>query len=178
MIRLLLILGLFFALVGCTEGASSEWLFFDFESDSELDRFYWKCHTLFSLSDEHVSHGERSLKLELYPSNYPGLEPLLDKNDWKNHKWLSFDVYNPQRGEIQLNVRLDDQENYPDYPDRFNKVINLKPGMNSLKIQLDTLVTSGTERHLDLNNIYRMFIFLVRPERKMILYVDYVRLEA
>lgn len=173
---MLLILSLFGASFACTNGIRAEQMLFDFESDSELDRFYWKCHTLFSLSDEHVSHGERSLKLELYPSNYPGLEPLLDKNDWKNHKWLSFDVYNPQHEEIQLNVRLDDQENYPDYPDRFNKVINLKPGMNSLKIQLDTLVTSGTERHLDSSNIYRMFIFVVRPEKKVTLFVDHVRL--
>ena len=56
----------------CTK-PESEKILFDFESDSELDRFHWQCHTLFSLSDEHATHGKKSLKLELFPSDYPGL---------------------------------------------------------------------------------------------------------
>ena len=49
-----------------------EIVLFDFESDSELDQVHWKCHTLMSVCDQNVTHGKGSLKLELFPSDYPG----------------------------------------------------------------------------------------------------------
>jgi hypothetical protein len=175
-IRLPLIIGFLFALVACSGGTKGELVLFDFESDAELDRFHWKCYTLFSLSDKYVSHGDRSLKLELYPSDYPGLTPMGGETDWRGYKSLRFDIYNPEHKEINLTVRIDDREDYPDYADRYNRSFNLKPGMNQLSIPINNLVTSGTHRNLDLGNIYRVFIFVVRPERKVVLYVDYMRL--
>lgn len=175
-IRLVLIIGLFSALVACSGGQSGERVLFDFESDAELDRFHWKCHTLFSLSDDYVSHGNRSLKLELYPSEYPGLHPMIEENDWRGYKVLCFNMFNPGKKEIRLTVRIDDQKDYPNYEDRYNKTFNLKSGMNQLSIPLDTLVTSGPSRSLDLSNIYRVLIFVARPERKVILYIDHIRL--
>ena len=176
MIRLFAIIGCVFALVACSGGAKGEQVLFDFESDAELDRIHWKCHTLFSLSGEHVSHGGRSLKLELYPSDYPGLTPMLEENDWRGYKALSFDVYNPEGKEIRLTVRIDDLEDYPDYGDRYTSSFRLQQGMNQVSIALDSLVTSGTDRKLDLGNIYRVLVFVVRPERKVVLYFDYIRL--
>ena len=37
-----------------------ESILFDFESDRELDRVHWKCHTLMSISDQHSTHGKGS----------------------------------------------------------------------------------------------------------------------
>ncbi len=38
------------------------------------------------------------------------------------------------------------------------------------------LVTSGTGRSLDFKKIHRLLIFAGHPEKKMVLYVDYIRL--
>jgi len=149
---------------------------FDFESDAELDRLHWKCFTLMSQSDEYVSHGEKSLRLELYPSDYPGLAPMLKDNDWRGYKALRFDVYNPMEKDIRLAVRIDDRAEYPDYKDRYNKGFILKKGLNRIEIPLTSLVTSGTKRNMELGKIYRFLVFMVSPQEKHVFYVDYIRL--
>jgi hypothetical protein len=160
----------------CTR-PEAEKMLFDFELESELDHFHWQCHTLFSLSDEHMTHGGKSLKLELFPSDYPGLAPMLAVNDWRAYGAFSFDVYNSQKEEVPLTVRIDDAKDSPDYADRYNKTFNLKPGINSIIIPVKTLTTSGTDRKLNLKNIYEVVIFMARPKEKVVLYFDYFRLK-
>lgn len=164
-----------YCLISCLSGYPSECILFDFESDDDLNRVHWKCHTLFVLSDVNVTHGKKSLRLELYPSNYPGLSFKLDKKKWSRYKTLSFDVYNPAK-DTSITVRIDDTLNYTSYDDRYNKKFIIKHGLNRISIPLNTLITSGTNRVLDLHNIYRLLIFMAHPQSKSILYIDYVHL--
>jgi hypothetical protein len=163
-------------LTGCADRPATEKILFDFETEQDLDRVYWKCHALFSLSEEHATHGIRSLRLELYPSLYPGVTPMLKENDWSGFGSLCFDIYNPQEGEIQVAVRIDDKKNWPEYPDRFNKRFRLAKGSNRVEIPLSTLVTSGTGREMEIKSIHRFLIFMVDPPAPRVIYLDYVRL--
>ena len=172
MTRFTLIIVYAFVLIACTGSGSAGRVLFDFESDAELDLFYWKCHTLFALSDEYATHGNSSLKLQLYPSDYPGLEPMLDDNDWRDYETFCFDIYNPEREALQIHVRIDDRK------ERYNESFTIQPGLNQVRIPLETLITSGTKRRLNLKNIYRLFIFMIRPENRVVLYVDYLRIES
>jgi hypothetical protein len=160
----------------CQREAPHEKILFDFEEDAELDEIHWKCHTLFSLSEEHTTHGSRCLRMELYPSPYPGVTPMLRDHDWSRFRALAFDVYNPEENEIKLTVRIDDQKKYPEYEDRYNKSIILRKGGNRIEIPIESIMTSGTKRRLDARTIYRVIIFLVDPPVKTVLYTDYVRL--
>jgi hypothetical protein len=160
----------------CTK-LESERILFDFESDSELDRFHWRCHTLFSMSDEHATHGTKSVKLQLFPSDYPGLAPKLNVNNWSSYTTFSLDVYNVQDKGISLTIRIDDDKNDPDYPDRYNKTFYLRPGANAVVIPLNTLETSGPKRKLNLKNIYKIIIFMAQPAEQVVLYFDYLRLK-
>ena len=101
---------------------------------------------------------------------------MFEENDWRGYSSFCFDVYNPNKQKIRISVRMDDQKDYPNYADRFNKSFILKPGMNRMRIPLDTLFTSGTHRKLNLKKIYRVLIFMTGPERRVVLYVDYLRL--
>lgn len=175
-ITIILITACLCSLISCPSGSPPELVLFDFESDAELDLFHWKCHTLFSLSNENVTHGMKSLRLELYPSDYPGLAPKLGTNNWSRYKTISFDIYNPENAETSISVRIDDKKDYPNYEDRYNKSFILKPGLNQMNIPLNYLITSGTRRTLDLKNIYRFLIFMAHPQKKFVLYIDYVRL--
>lgn len=114
--------------------------------------------------------------MELYPSDYPGLSPKLKENDWRGFKALCFDIYNPEEKQVQISVRIDDQKDYPDYKDRYNKSFILNQGMNQISIPLNTLVTSGKDRNLNLKNIYRLLIFTASPEKRVVLYIDFIRL--
>lgn len=151
-------------------------LLFDFESDEDLDRIDWQCHVLYSLSNEHATHGRNSLKMDLYPAPYPGLSPKLDRTDWKGFKKFVFDVYNPQHEAVLIAVRIDDTKKHPEYKDRYNMSFDLRPGMNHIAIPIDALITSGTRRLLDVGNIYRFLIFTVQPGNPLTLYVDNIRL--
>jgi len=137
---------------------------------------YWNCHTLYTLSDSHVTHGTRSLKLDLYPSDYPGFISSMTVKDWSNFQELSFDVYNPSQHPVQIGVRIDDRKNYPDYGERYNKGFILRFGRNNISVPLNTLVTSGSKRKLDLANIRRLFIFMASPVKKSTLYLDNIKL--
>ncbi len=177
MIRLILVLiccSLFFS--GCRDGIPTEFVLFDFESDSELDQVHWKCHTLLHLSDKHVTHGAKSLHLELYPSDYPGFSLILEKKDWRDYKTLCFDIYNPGEKEVRLTVRIDDRGGCPDYADRYNHSFIIKPTVNQVRIPLNSLSTSETHRMLDLRSIHKFIIFVVNPAQKVDLYMDYGRL--
>lgn len=153
-----------------------ELVLFDFESDHELDEVHWKCHTLMTINNQHATHGKGSLKLELCPSPYPGFNPFIKISDWSPFKSLCFDIYNPGEKEERLSVRIDDKEDNPEYKDRYNKGFILKRGMNHIKINMDSLVTSGTKRKMDTSEISKCLFFMYKPTEKVVLYVDYVRL--
>ena len=170
----ILAVSLFF-LSGCQKESGKELILFDFESDKELDQLYWSCHTLYALSSDHATHGSKSLKLEIYPSDYPGLTPMLAVKDWHGYEEFSLDVFNPSGKKMRVEVRIDDRQNFPDYNDRYNKSFVVKPGKNRISIPLETLVTSGTNRQLDLTHIDRLFIFMGRPEKQITLYIDSIK---
>lgn len=149
---------------------------FDFETDGELNRLNWKCYSLFSLSRHHATHGVKSLKMEFFPSDYPQLLTKTKRNDWRGFSLFRFDVFNPQKRDVQITVRIDDRKKYPAYGDRYSKSLILHPGKNIVTIPLETLKTSVTERNLELQSIYRFFIYKAQPKEKIILYVDNIRL--
>jgi hypothetical protein len=167
---------LWVGLAGCGAGSKGERVLCDFEADSDLDQLHWKCRTLFSLSDEHVTHGRYSLKMELFPSDYPGFSPELSQKDWRGYGALCFDVYNPVDQALEIAVRIDDRKEFPEYGERYNQAFTLEPGMNHLVIPLDALLTSQSNRKLSLGSIERFMVFMVQPEATTVLYLDYVRL--
>lgn len=79
-------------------------------------------------------------------------------------------------GELSVAVRIDDKDNTPEYSDRVNQRILLKPGMNHVVLPFDSLRTPSG-RLLDVRHIYAFMMFMVRPPRETVLYLDHVRLE-
>jgi hypothetical protein len=160
----------------CSRPPTHELVLNDFEADSDLDRIHWQCRTLFSLSQEHVTNGKRSLKMQLFPTVYPGLSLKLAERDWRRFDSVALDIYNPQDEALEIAVRIDDREDYPDFDDRYNGRITLVPGRNNLRIPLNCLRTSGTGRPLNLKTIKRFLFFLVDTQKIYNLYVDNIRL--
>jgi hypothetical protein len=168
---------LFLLLAGCAP-APNELVLYDFEEDADLDRLHWRCRVLYSLSDEHVTRGAKSLRMELYPSEYPGLSPVLRQKDWGKYKVLALDLFNPMLREVSLTLRIDDREDNPEYADRCNETILLRPGQNNVVLPLERLKTSGTKRDLDWRRVALFVLFMVGPEEKTVLFVDNIRLEG
>ncbi len=161
----------------CESGQKETLVLFDFESEAGLDEVHWKCHTLYSLSNLHAAHGGSSLKLEMYPSAYPGLSPVLTRRNWQGYGAFCFEVYNPMPHPVLLSLRIDDKKEALEYTDRYQKSFQIQPGPNSIQIPLESLKTSETLRPLNLKTIHRFLVFMVNPETRHVLYLDYFRLE-
>jgi hypothetical protein len=174
--RTFILIAFMVSVIACYGVHADQFVLSDFESEADLDRMKWQCHTLFSLSEENNTNGNSSLRLELYPSAYPGLAFELPFHDWSGYKILSLDIYNPQADVLSLALRIDDRKEYPAFDDRYNQSFPLKPGMNYLRIPLASLATSGTKRAINLKNICRCLLFMAQPQKKHIMYIDYVHL--
>jgi hypothetical protein len=151
---------------------------FDFEVTTELNAARWECHQLLYLSAEYVTHGDSSLKIEMFPSGlHPGLKLVDFDLDWSNYNSFHFDAFNPQSDSVCLHIRIDDQDYYPEFADRFNSRVALPPGASHHVVHFDEVVTSGTNRRLDFSSIEKVYLFMTQPKEKTILYFDYLHLE-
>lgn len=155
---------------------------YDFEQPAILDTLHWQCGTLFRLAPDHATSGASSLEVTFYPGppgvneSYPGLSLTdLDRN-WSGYRTLVFDAFVPREKAIPLALRIDDREN-PEYADRFNAAIPLTPGSNHIAIPLTSLLTSGSKRPLNLNNILGVTLFLVSPQERHTIFFDRIRVE-
>lgn len=149
---------------------------YDFEIDDTLDTLQWKCKTFYSLSDQHVTSGRKSLKVELYPSPYPGVTLTNFNPDWSGYDTLKFEVYNQEKILLNMGIRIDDTEN-PPHNNRYNRSLILKPGENYVSIPLNSLFTSETNRKLDISKVHELYLFLSSPKEKRTIFLDNVRLE-
>jgi hypothetical protein len=175
-VRILSMIACLISVTGCHGGPADRLVLSDFESEADLDRMQWHCHTLFSLSASHVTHGKSSLRLELYPSAYPGMAFALPQHDWSGYAMLSLDIYNPQEEVLSLAMRIDDRKEYPEFNDRYNSSFSIHPGMNHVSIPLASITTSGTKRTINLKNIHRCLLFMAQPQKTYIVHIDYVHL--
>jgi len=149
---------------------------YDFEMEDSIDALQWKCKTFFSLSNKHSTSGQKSLKMELYPSPYPGITLNHFNPDWSKYTLLKFGIYNEEQLPLRLTIRIDDKKN-PSYSNRYNHTIILQCGMNNISIPLTNVGTSGTGRKINLTNVQKMILFLSSPKEKRVIYLDNVRLE-
>jgi hypothetical protein len=163
--------------INCSSGAPEERIINDFESEDELDRLDWSCHTLYTLVPEHATHGSRSIKLELFPSEWPGISPRISRRNWSAYRELVFDVYNPGVNDVLLSVRIDDRPDYPEFPDRYTGRFPLAPGKSHIAVPLSSLATPSPARKLNLRNICRLVIFVSHPKEKVVLYLDHLKLQ-
>ena len=106
---------------GCVEKSIHDGILLDFESDESLDQLFWKCHVSYTLSYENVTHGEKSLCIELYPDDYPGMMFRPRLKDWRGFQAFRVDIYNPNTNDTDLVLRIDDKKNPAGFDDRFNR---------------------------------------------------------
>ena len=120
-----------------------------------------------SRSRKHATEGTYALKV-VYPKwGLPSINTKKLNQDWGDYEYFSFDVYNPHKEEIKLNVRLDD-------PSRKRVTLSrtLLPGANRIKIS-----RSEIAKKIDPAKIFFVVLFLEEPGKRYTLYFDNMRLE-
>ena len=146
-----------------------------FESDAELGR--WEIHSADAERvRDHSSAGAYSLRLEpVEGAEYPGLFLKDVPRNWLEYGELQMSVYLEAGGPERLWVRIDDQRG-PDYQDRFQIPIEIRPGSNRVQVSAENYGRTSGGRDLDLANIQSFGVFLENTLPETIIYLDDVRL--
>lgn len=83
--------------------------------------------------------------------------------DWSEFTMLALEICLPGDQPVTLGLRIDDQHRSVRYTDRYNRHLNLQPGVNRIRISLDEVGRGPAERPLDLTMLERIVLFPVEP---------------
>jgi hypothetical protein len=87
------------------------------------------------------------------------------------------DVFNPSEERFNFHVRIDDHKSGWEYAHRFDTDFELKPGMNSISIPMDSIKTNINHRPLNVKKIKRLMVFVPKNNKSREIYIDHIRLE-
>ncbi len=149
-----------------------------FERPVELGR--WKAEgCTIRQSREHVTMGKYSLQLEVTdpPDDYPSIFFDDGPIDWTGYGRFAVDVYLGGQQSRMLWIRADDMVN-PPYNERAQMSVELKPGMNTIWVDLDAFAKLPSGRRLDVRHIETFGLFLDHPKAGDTIYVDRMVLSA
>ncbi len=167
---------LIFSACGNNGGGQSD-IFFDFEHDSELDFFAWKCPSMFSISDEWSKNGRSSLKFEFYPAKQIGFSSGRVKRNWSGSKDMVFAVFNPSAQSTEIYIRISDDITEGDPAKAYVEKLSIAPGEDTIRLPV-TSFSDSTARPLNLNDIRGIYIYKKNVSSREILFFDYFRLDG
>ena len=145
----------------------------DFEDQEALDG--WQLRGVeASLSNEHASHGARSVALSFPVAQDPAfllarrLEQDAALADWSGYERLELDLFNPQDAPEWYGVQLKDA-----HGGAFKEKLLLAPGARHVSIRIGDLAGS-----LDLSQMAQLSLYRWRPTAPARVFLDAVRLEG
>lgn len=147
----------------------------DFESSLELSR--WSGESKRNLSEDHVVHGHKSLKVELTTARYSGISLNYFPENWSAFDSLHFNVYNPDPQPLKMTCRIHDAQHRSNgfrYKDRFHKEIKLIQGWNHIHIDLNEVCLAPESRGMNMRKIYNFALFATQLPESRVIYVDYM----
>ncbi|MFH0909622.1 MAG: hypothetical protein V1929_12750 [bacterium] len=127
---------------------------------------------------EHATHGLYSLKMIAEAgAAYPSIFLSDGQMDWRGYRRLALDVYLKGENSRLLWIRADDRK-YPPYEDRAQTTVELKPGENTIWIDLSVFSRKPSGEVLNLSNIVTVGLFLDNPSPGDTIFVDKMVLSA
>jgi hypothetical protein len=144
---------------------------FDFETDSDLDHFAWKCRSRFEISSDYSSTGKSSLRFEFHPTQRVGFSTGAVPHDWSSYKSFDFWVYNPSATTVPLNLQINRRVANGKFNHLIAKAFEIAPGPNKVSILLQTgLESRGNQSSL--HKVDGFYIFMQDIPFVTVLYFD------
>ncbi len=150
----------------------------DFERAAEIVR--WSSSEKMIISDEVSMLGTKSLKVNITPRTYSGVELKYFPSDWSGYEQLVLNVFSPEEEPLFLVVSIFDNKHHANrfaFTDRYNKRFQLKQGWNELTVSLTDVKHAPRKREMDTTRISGLRLFVVRPRNNQLIYLDGLWLE-
>jgi uncharacterized membrane protein YuzA (DUF378 family) len=113
-----------------------------------------------------------ALQVTFNPGKYPGFNFAYPPKTWSGYSHLSFEVFSKLDTDRKLTLRIHDDAHSQDYSDRFNRTLEIKPGLNKIEIPMSEIQNAPRSRAMALDEIAGMALFMVQPEGSPSLYFD------
>jgi hypothetical protein len=154
-----------------------------FNDEAESARF--KIGVKCELVEEHVTEGKKAAKIT-FPAGkeYAGLGVGFDEAGtgrellarWGDYEYFAFDVFNPNEGNVNVYIRIDDDKSTSDWTTWSDTTFRAVPGANSFKLKTSRMtnnVQPWLKRNLDPNKLMRLGLWLSpTPKNDTVLYFD------
>jgi len=146
-----------------------------FESSHEMDRWE-KQRSAFTLTKLHATDGHYSLRVLLYPGEYPGISLKYLQGDWLGYRALCFDIFLEGQTPLKITIKVNDQDHDEIYTDRFNRSILINPGHNHICIDLKEIEHAPKGRLMNMSAISKLSIFTHNLKIPRVICLDNLRL--
>jgi len=177
-IRFYLIIGVIpFLLFGCLKNrvTAKDIMLFDFESDSDLNRFAWKCRTRFELSSEQKNTGSQSLRFEFHPSSRVGFSTGDVPKNWSSYKCFDLWVFNPSADAVSIYFQVNGYDSSGEFIRLVTRSLQIEGGENNISIPLAG--PKAISREIEaLQKIGGFFIYMQNISTIRVLYFDSFKL--
>jgi hypothetical protein len=152
----------------CSQEAVSakDKVLFDFETDSDLNRFAWKCRSRFEISSDFSNTGKYSLRFQFHPASRIGFSTGDVPHDWSAFKSLDFWVFNASGVKFPLEIQINRREG-PSLVHIIERRIEIDSGPTKVSISL----IPG-----DIGKIDGFYIFMREVPMRAELYFDTITL--
>ena len=122
-------------------------------------------------------NADTTLKVEFVKTRYPGFNIKQVAKNWSGYTRLYFEVFSKLDETKNITVRIHDELHNNEYNDRFNRSVEIHPGLNQIEIDVAEIETAPANRKLQLTAIAALGIFSVQPEAQFSLYFDNIKLK-
>jgi len=147
-----------------------------FETRWEMER--WKSEeSSFRRVSMYATDGNLSLETVLSPGLYPGITMDYPPRNWRGYNTFTFDAYLEGTDSFPLTIRINDLQHNEGFEDRYNRTFVLKPGQNSLNIDLSDVEHAPKGRVMEMKNISILCLFSYNLKEKRTVYIDNIRLK-
>ena len=97
--------------------------------------------------------------IELLPAKFPGVSLIEPYPDWRTYRQLSISLHSDYPEPFELVLRIHDRQHDHTYSDRFNRVLNIKPGTNHFRLPLTEITHGPIGRAMQIEQIAGVILF-------------------
>lgn len=116
-------------------------------------------------------------RIKLGQSGSAGLGIQYPAPIWTGYSAFAVDIYLDAATDHQIMLRIDDTLHNFEDNDRFNRVLELSPGLNQVEIPLEEIASAPATRRMDMESIANIIIFAGPTATPATLYIDNIRLK-
>ncbi len=147
-----------------------------FESDEDMRRLDWKCHTAFERAGGISGQGNYALHMDLAPGDYPGVEIFDVPRNWHGYQTFEFYFQAPAAAGQTLHIRIDDQEIADDFDERYQGQVKIAGDAQKVVIPVEEIRNQPAKGPLNMRTVKRIVIYLHNQKGRSRLILDDLRL--